>query len=124
MAEDNPNIFCYTERDVINTKNFETYTIRAQESLNTKLIVKFKDGESAEYTEAHSLQEVFDKMQKLHEIEKKLDIAKEALSFYANQENKCFNSTEWHDWGEEYATVVGDIENGYKARQALTKIEE
>lgn len=55
-------------------------------------------------------------------LEEKLEIAKEALSYYAKQENKCFNSTEWHDWSEEYATVVGDIENGYKARQALTKI--
>lgn len=121
MTEDNPNTFYYTERGVISTKNFETYVIRAQESPNTKLIVKFQDGESAEYTEAHSLQEVFDKMRKLHEIEKKLEIAKKAFNTLKTQINF------WHPKGNLAGSSVAnyrlDTLREYIER-TLTEIEE
>lgn len=121
MTEDNPNTFYYTERGVISTKNFETYVIRAQESPNTKLIVKFQDGESAEYTEAHSLQEVFDKMRKLHEIEKKLDIAKKAFNTLKTQIDF------WHPKrnlaGSSVANYRLDTLREYIER-TLTEIEE
>ena len=57
-------------------------------------------------------------------LEEKLKIAKEALEFYANKENNLGGLTYWNDWNEQYASVDGDIENGYKARQALAKIKE
>lgn len=59
------------------------------------------------------------------ELEKKLKIAQEALEFYANKENNYYVNTVWEDWeNDEFATVNGDIENGYKARQALEKIKD
>lgn len=60
----------------------------------------------------------------IEELKEKLKIAIEALEFYGNKENNCFGSTNWDDWGEQYASVNGDIENGYKARQTLAKIKE
>lgn len=59
------------------------------------------------------------------ELEEKLKIAQEALEFYANKENNYYANTVWEDWeNDEFATVNGDIENGYKARQALEKIKD
>lgn len=59
------------------------------------------------------------------ELEKKLEIAVKALEFYANKENNYFGNTVWEDWeGDKFAYVSGDIENGYKAREALAKIKE
>ena len=57
-------------------------------------------------------------------LEEKLRIAEQALEFYANKENNLGGMTYWNDLDEQCAFVDGDIENGYKARQALAKIKE
>lgn len=63
-------------------------------------------------------------IERCEKLEKQLKIAVKALEFYGNKENNCFCGTYWSDWDEQYASVDGDIENGYEARKALAKIEE
>lgn len=87
--------------------------IKSQDNLNT-----CNDGKR----KSDVLIATIDKCEKLEE---KLKIAKEALEFYANKENNYFGNTIWEDWEDnKFAYVSGDIENGYKARQALEKIKE
>lgn len=63
--------------------------------------------------------------QREKKLEEKLKIAKEALEFYANKENNYYSNTVWEDWeNDEFATVNGDIENGYRAREALKQIRD
>lgn len=67
------------------------------------------------------LSNIFNEKSEVEKLKEKLNIATEALAFYANKENKHFSS--WQDWKDnKFASVVGDIENGYRARKALEKI--
>lgn len=67
---------------------------------------------------------VFDVLQKNNaDLMEKLEIAKEALRFYAEEKH---NIKGYHDYSEydNADWIEGDVENGHTAREALKEIED